>query len=264
MTLLIKYLAFALIGVFLYFMGYGIYSRAYKWQGRTTSLKIAFWGFCLIFALPLLVLVLWLVRSDISDYQRAKDDASIRYGYIDLKGNTVIPFLYSYAGPFEHGYALVASEGQSFWIDSAGKKAMNQDMHYRIKYEQRRTSERHGGGAIGYDEHTFGQISAIEPATEGLKVVQFVCSRFITKGHFKYISYHYGYQDSTGKTVIPCSFYDAYPFSEGLASVTDTLLTDMRYKWGYIDHSGKYAINPVYLDADDFHEGKAAVSKITR
>ena len=50
----------------------------------------------------------------------------------------------------------------------------------------------------------------------------------------------YGYQDASGKMVIPLQFYDARPFSEGMAAVrTDD---SWPYKWGYINEKGNIVI----------------------
>lgn len=44
-----------------------------------------------------------------------------KYGYIDTKGNTVIPFEYSYASDFDNGYAVVRKNGKYGMIDKNGK-----------------------------------------------------------------------------------------------------------------------------------------------
>jgi hypothetical protein len=69
----------------------------------------------------------------------------------------------------------------------------------------------------------------------------------------------YGYADRVTKTlVIPCRFWDALPFSEGLAAVR---VDDAEgCKWGYIDEAGEFVIEPQFAGALPFSEGLAAVT----
>jgi hypothetical protein len=67
-------------------------------------------------------------------------------------------------------------------------------------------------------------------------------------------NYKTGFQDGTGKIVIPIQFEEAGYFSEGLAPV------EIGRKWGFIDKTGKTVIPPQYQYARSFSEGLAAVS----
>ena len=65
----------------------------------------------------------------------------------------------------------------------------------------------------------------------------------------------WGYIDKTGKTVIPCQWHSAKPFSEGLAAVEDEYFTG-----GFIDKTGKLIITMTLpqsfsegLAGDNFH-----------
>lgn len=64
---------------------------------------------------------------------------------------------------------------------------------------------------------------------------------------------HIGFIDKTGKIVIPCVYDDAKDFSEGLAAVAKD------EKWGFIDKTGKEVIPFKYDAATGFSEGLAAV-----
>lgn len=69
----------------------------------------------------------------------------------------------------------------------------------------------------------------------------------------------YGYRDSTtNDTVIPATFTEVYPFSEGLASVSLEECTD-QCMYGYIDKDGKTIIPPRFNEAGDFIDGLALV-----
>ena len=64
----------------------------------------------------------------------------------------------------------------------------------------------------------------------------------------------YGYQDETGKMVIPLQFEDAYYFYEGLAAV------ELGEVWGFINARGEMVIKPQYNRVNSFSEGLAAVN----
>lgn len=82
-----------------------------------------------------------------------------------------------------------------------------------------------------------------------------------------------GFIDTTGAVVIDPQFYNAEPFSEGLAPIcipwisTPGKLVDGKWepgksepeKWGYIDTSGKIVITPQFSKAWCFSEGLALV-----
>ena len=65
----------------------------------------------------------------------------------------------------------------------------------------------------------------------------------------------YGFIDKTGKEVIPCQYYHAEGFSDGLAVVTDCV----NFHEGYIDRNGNVVIPFQYDLAFSFSEGLAAV-----
>lgn len=65
-----------------------------------------------------------------------------------------------------------------------------------------------------------------------------------------------GFADETGRTVIPCQWISAEPFSEGLALVQNN---DKLY--GFIDKMGEEIIPCKWYMATSFHEGRARVGK---
>jgi hypothetical protein len=150
-----------------------------------------------------------------------------KWGFIDITGKTIIPFLYEkignvetttiYAGKeeycasyFSEGLCHVLSNGKWGYIDKTGKTVIP------FQYE---------------DADCF---------SEGLAVV---------KQNGKY-----GYIDKTDKTVIPFQYEYADRFSEGLAIVKQN------GKRGYIDKTGKTVIPFQYESVDRFRDGFAVVS----
>lgn len=77
------------------------------------------------------------------------------------------------------------------------------------------------------------------------------------------------YVDCAGRKAIVQDFYEAEPFSEGLAAVvtrqTAPVQTNVGYPdkenlFGYIDKTGKVILPPKYTSASEFHAGRAVVS----
>jgi hypothetical protein len=66
-----------------------------------------------------------------------------------------------------------------------------------------------------------------------------------------------GYVDSTQNLIIPYKYWDASPFSNGVALVQET--KDGLY--GYIDKKGKYILPPAYENARPFKDDRALVGK---
>lgn len=70
----------------------------------------------------------------------------------------------------------------------------------------------------------------------------------------------YGFVDISGKEVIPCSFYTAYDFCDGVALVSLAETTgDSR--WTYIDMNGERLFEKEFVLARNFSQGYAAVLK---
>lgn len=67
----------------------------------------------------------------------------------------------------------------------------------------------------------------------------------------------YGYEDASGKLVIPLQYYGASEFSEGLAAVNTE--NSWPGKWGYINEKGAMVIAPQYEYAGPFSSGLAHV-----
>ena len=104
-----------------------------------------------------------------------------------------------------------------------------------------------GGGACGYaDGATLKfrippEFQSCEPFESGRALVT-------KEGKAQFI-------DTTGKTVIPGTFYAARTFSEGLAAMVDRGMNQT----GYMDPSGKIVIPTRYREGGDFRDGMAAV-----
>ncbi len=152
-------------------------------------------------------------------------------GFMDLKGNVVIPPNYGKAGSSDENIdrddpaMLCFSEGLAVVTPPDDKEAYG---YINTK-----------GEPVGELQWSFAY-----PFREGLG-----CVRSISGG------YRYGYVNKKGEVAIEPYWTSAKPFSEGLARVRDpeTKLC------GFIDQTGKYVIPPTWENAGSFCEGLAAV-----
>lgn len=152
---------------------------------------------------------------------------SEKWGYLDTKGKTVIPFIYDSAEDFSEGLAVVSKgpydNAKYGYINKQGKTVIPLSFDYASSFSEGLATVRKGSQETG----------------------------------------KYGVIDKTGKLVIPYKF-EGYidSFSEGLAGVVNS-----QSKLGYIDRTGKLVIPYQYNgepmgDSEgypSFHNGKAYV-----
>ncbi|MDQ3818216.1 MAG: WG repeat-containing protein [Acidobacteriota bacterium] len=151
-----------------------------------------------------------------------------KWGFIDVKGQTVIPLQFDYARDFSEGLAAAGAGDKWGYIDETGRWAIEPKYESALPFSEGLAQVRVGG-----------QWSS-EPV-------------YLIGGKTSYI-------DRTGKVVftLPDSplgtSYDDYTFSEGLLP-----LALSRDKYGYVDKTGRMAIEPKFDYAGDFSEGLAGV-----
>lgn len=160
-------------------------------------------------------------------YDRILVQLSGKYGFINSKGEVVIPLKYDNAWDFSTyqrvGYLSIVRLGnKSGVIDTSGKEVVPMVYDWIMLY-------REGYAPVRMD----GPKKMAADA-------------------------QWGYIDSTGKLVIPMKYNVAGYFSEGLAAVS---IPDGKkyYQYGYIDMTGKLVIPTMYQSAQEFSDGFAAV-----
>jgi len=143
------------------------------------------------------------------------------FGYIDNKGNEIVPPIYDMAEDFKEGFARVYAydeKGNGFYgfIDKTGKEVI----------------------PLIYNEA--GDFN------EGLARVG---------KHLYRSQYAYGFVDKTGKEVIPLTYQQVGDFKEGVAWVSNG------NKRGLIDKTGNIILPLEYRQIREFSEGLAAVEE---
>ena len=194
-------------------------------------------------------------------YDKKKDPEMeikiFKIGFIDKKGEMVIPAKFNLVYPFSEGMALVNVGG---WISTHGIEQfiggkygfINKDGNMVIKPRYSRAGSFSEGLAVVFvDKQGWGYIDKrgnqiIKPKYEGASSFSEGLAAVEIKGK-------YGYIDNKGKMIIEPAFDLQGMFSEGLAAVK------VGEKWGYIDKTGKYIVEPKFTEAYSFSEGLARV-----
>ena len=216
----------------------------------------------------------FLVISKMSSIEKnlypVQDDG--KWGYIDNTGKLVIEPHFDMADEFYDGCAIVQVKdigveeaGVKYGvIDTSGKMVVKPDYTYICKYDEGIT-----GALVENDEAAYNfqycllntkgevlynlpeDIEIISMLFDGIDIPTQSEGMISVRNVYTEL---YGYMDSHGKMIIPCQYYEGYPYTEGLALVR----TQEGYQ--YIDKNGKVIINAnKYLYCRTFSEGLAAV-----
>ena len=172
-----------------------------------------------------------------------------KWGYVDLTGKTVVPFLYDQATPFDGGIAAAHRDGRWVVIDLAGHETIPPQRLSKISRfsEGLAAARTSAGGAWGYVDKTGTfviqpQFTNADPFSQGLAPASYGGSWF--------------YVTPAGALAFGTSFSRAYPFSaDGLALVQ----VNRDGTFGYIRKDGTFAIAPTFVDARPFSQGLAPV-----
>jgi len=186
------------------------------------------------------------------------------YGFIDKKGNEVIPCQYRYIScDFNDGVAIVTKDNdQEFIIDKTGKEIAKYDYGYHQGFKEGllafgTTNEESGMDMEGYLD-TNGKV-VIAPTYEmgycnGPFITDFsegLCKRYDREANKSF------FIDKTGKKVFECKG-SAEDFHEGLASVARDL-SDKEDEWklrtGFIDKKGAEVIPFIFNRTGQFCDG---------
>ncbi|MNO84465.1 hypothetical protein D3C76_758050 [compost metagenome] len=195
--------------------------------------------------------------------------ASSPTGYINTKGELVIPYDYqfyaeSHGNYFSEGLAAVGvdidgdkSIDYISYVDKNGKEVINgyETLGNRIILNG---APFHDGYAVVNFDTVIDKKGNVVLSLEGGHI------NAVREGLAAYgdaSTQKSGFIDLTGKIVIPCIYDLTSNFSEGLARVR-IKLADGVFKYGYVNHAGKEIIPVQYDDGGSYSEGLVAVSKL--
>lgn len=197
-------------------------------------------------------------------------EGDAQWGYINIKGETIIPPTYYDAQPFSEGLAAVSLLNSWGYIDAKGK------IKIKCQFEKAYAFDQKGFAKVGYHGHC-GFINKkgkwlIEPkfdwwglgafSSNNLAKARFEEGKsfFINRQGdivlkprfksfyefsedlclFKMSNNRYGFMNAQGKAVIPAHYEEAVDFSHGLAKVL------INGSWGFINKKNELVIAPEF------------------
>lgn len=166
--------------------------------------------------------------AKIDSSQPDSSDDKYKWGYINTKGDVVIPFGFDHARPFSEGLAPVAIKKLFGYINKDGRLVISP--HYTVAgaFSGGLAAVRTGGTT----EYMYMRPAMRQPG-----------------GTWTFIG-----ADSSKKINLPKTTVEARDFAEGLAAI---YLDDDRC--GYVNASGSMVVSPAFSYCDDFSESLALV-----
>ncbi len=174
-------------------------------------------------------------------------DKDGKFGYIDKRGKTVIPFIYSRAEPFENGFARVELSGKAGIIDKTGKEVVPCKYHYIIDSDEEYFLVA-GYQSMYYCFDSKGNL-LFETKTRLLWMGDGIINAWDDKGNEIFL-------DTTGKLALSTPLDICSVFREGVA-----LVRNEAYQEGVIDKTGAILIPCEYDCISVFNEGYASAIK---
>jgi len=173
---------------------------------------------------------------------RARVEVAGRSGFIDLRGNLVIPTVYDAASDVSEGLIAARKAGKWGYLTAKGETAIAFRYDYAASFAK----------GVAYVELD-GEGLLID--TEGDTVAQNVYSGLDPASNFVLARGEkgWGYVSAAGETVIECQWTDVELPSEGFIGVYADGL------WGFMDYSGGIVIDPQWDAVWPFSGGFALV-----
>ncbi|HTE33313.1 MAG TPA: WG repeat-containing protein [Chryseolinea sp.] len=169
-------------------------------------------------------------------------------GYIDKKGKLAIPCVYKMCYKFSSGVARVTTfEDSTILINKKGEVVARNGDKYRKKV----------WAPLGPDpleiQTARGEGRINEKGDTLIPPIHTYVDEFIERRAIVNLENLYGVYDDRGNVILSPGFDYIRRFSEGLASF------ELHNKWGYITKKGRIAIEPTFENAKEFSNGLAYV-----
>ena len=154
------------------------------------------------------------------------------YGYIDKKGDVVIPCQYKWGGYFRDDMTYVTDyENQTWLIDKTGEELKLIAEGKSVLYADDRTED------------------VNEPKNGILYMEQIVDTPDGDHAHV------HTYYNETGRIS-----YEEYMLKKGLSEGLAPFMEEETKKYGYVDEDGEWVITPCFDEAEPFEDGYAIVA----
>jgi hypothetical protein len=200
------------------------------------------------------------------------------WGFINIEGQVVVPFLYDEVTSFSEGLAAVKKDGKWVFIDRTGTEVISEaSQHYDGFSNGLAPIER--DGKWGFMDKTGAVIvgfkyDGVREYMEGIAAVEINGKWGLVDSFGKEITTliyddalyttngltsverdrKWGFVDKTGREVVPLIYDYVNNYSENLAAVK------VASKWGFIDNFGKVVVPIIYNEVRDYQNGFAKVN----
>jgi hypothetical protein len=168
-------------------------------------------------------------------------------GYINKQGKIVVAFIYETCYPFMSNYAQVETfDGDEFLIDKKGKKYDEDDVNEKHRlWVPREVYPGSFTTSTGQGRINIKGDTIVPPI---FKVTGNLSDRmYIVQDK----SNKWGAYNDKGQFTVKCKFDEIWHFSEGLANF------NLNGKWGFVDKKGQIIIEPIFEYASQFTNGLA-------
>lgn len=169
-------------------------------------------------------------------------------GYINKKGETVIPLKYETCYPFQSDLAHIETfDGETKLINKKGKT---------FEYDREKYKKKRLWGLNRYPGSIKTKTGRGRVNSKGDTIIPPIYSatgNLIDKMYIVELNGKWGAYNNKGELIIEPKFDDISHFNEGLANFK------LNGKWGFVDRKGIIVIEPVFEFADRFTNGLAYV-----
>lgn len=204
------------------------------------------------------------LNNSLMFYSEEKNYSHSKFGFLDLKGNLVIPQNYTNTSSFSEDFAAVSILDESYnikagFIDKDGNIVIDLKFdgvgdfingYAPIAKIVEKNFLNMNEGLIKPSRHiTFSDnfpYPTINNLRSGFNLDKLSLQSYVS-------SVLYGFIDKSGNYIIEPQYDQIQSFREGFAAVS------INNKWGYIDPKNNKLTDFIYADARKFKEGSAAV-----
>lgn len=219
--------------------------------------------------------------TKVNKYTIVGNKAYVDAGYMDEKGNIVIPCVYTRASNFKSGVAFVKKRGSEKYhmIDKQGKRLGNLEfdqmpfvfgdlikvrVNGKVGYANLKGAWQipptYSDASPFYDDLTFagkeGKWAIIDKTGKTLTGFIYPGPLSFQHGYARVrINGRWGIMDKNLKMLIPAQYENIEQYGDGLFAYK-------QYgKWGYLDETGKVVIKAQYEDVDTFKGGIGIITQ---
>lgn len=180
------------------------------------------------------------------------------HGYVNKKGDAIIPYQYFEGYAFSDGFAYVRKQTSNGINDELIDKGGNSVKKIETIAQS---------GHLIHDNQN-GYVLWLKPGIDQYYGISDTAGNLLVPIEYDYLELpseglclslkdgHYGFVNIDNEVVIPHEYDNALSFTEGLSAV------EINGEWGYINKANEMIISPQYIKAAPFSEGLASVSDL--